>query len=137
MRAGELSSEHYAATLLAQCERNSALNAFIWLNGDRLLEAARACDTQRPKPEPAALLGLPLVLKDNIATRQAPTTAGTPALRAHRPRSDATVASSLFSAGALLLGKTNMQDRIGSSHRTRTRRTHRAGPAIACHRRGR
>jgi mandelamide amidase len=110
MRTGELSYEHYAEALLAQCAGNSVLNAFIWLNSDRLLEAARACDTERSKKDPAALRGLPIVLKDNIDTQQAPTTAGTPALRAHRPRADATVAAALFSAGALLLGKTNMHE---------------------------
>jgi mandelamide amidase len=110
MRAGELTCEHYAEALLAQCTRNSALNAFIWLNSDGLLEATRAGDTQGSKRDPAALRGLPLVLKDNIATQHAVTTAGTPALRAHRPRTDAPVAGSLFSAGALLLGKTNMHE---------------------------
>jgi len=109
MRAGELSCELYAASLLAQCERNSTLNAFIWLSRDRLLQAARAVDTG-PKRSHAALAGLPIVLKDNIDTQQAPTTAGTPALRGHRPRADATVAAALFSAGALLLGKTNMHE---------------------------
>ncbi len=110
MRAGELTSEHYAATLLAQCERNASLNAFIWLNRDHLLESARAADGQRSTNHPQALRGLPIVLKDNIDTAQAATTAGTPALRDNHPRTDAPVAASLFSAGALLLGKTNMHE---------------------------
>jgi Asp-tRNA(Asn)/Glu-tRNA(Gln) amidotransferase A subunit family amidase len=110
IRDGALRSERYAAALLAQCERNSALNAFIWLNRDGLLAAARASDQQRSKNPKTPLHGLPMALKDNIDTKDAPTTAGTPALRANQPRVDAPVASSLFSAGALLLGKTNMHE---------------------------
>ena len=110
IRDGELTSERYAAALLAQCERNSALNAFIWLNRERLLEAARASDKNRAHTHRRALQGLPIALKDNIDTQQAPTTGGTPALRGNQPRVDAPVASSLFSAGALLLGKTNMHE---------------------------
>jgi Asp-tRNA(Asn)/Glu-tRNA(Gln) amidotransferase A subunit family amidase len=110
IRDGELASERYAAALLAQCERNSALNAFIWLNRNGLLAVARASDQQRSKSPNTPLHGLPIALKDNIDTKDAPTTAGTPALRANQPRDDAPVAASLFSAGALLLGKTNMHE---------------------------
>jgi Asp-tRNA(Asn)/Glu-tRNA(Gln) amidotransferase A subunit family amidase len=110
IRNGDLSSERYAASLLAQCNRNAALNAFIWLNRDGLLEAARASDQRRSKNPGSVLRGVPIALKDNIDTTQAPTTAGTPALRGNQPRVDARVASSLFSAGALLLGKTNMHE---------------------------
>jgi indoleacetamide hydrolase len=110
IRNGDLSSERYASSLLAQCNRNTALNAFIWLNRDGLLEAARALDKQRGTNHHAALSGLPIALKDNIDTKDAPTTGGTPALRGNQPRADALVAASLFSAGALLLGKTNMHE---------------------------
>jgi mandelamide amidase len=108
--SGQLTSERYATALLAQCHRHRALNAFIWLNEDRLLSAARAADQQRRRKSVPKLLGLPLVLKDNIDTANAPTTAGTPALRGHRPRADAPVAAKLFESGALLLGKTNMHE---------------------------
>jgi mandelamide amidase len=53
---------------------------------------------------------LPILVKDNIDTSSAPTTAGTPALRDDRPSADATVVASLFAAGAILLGKTNMHE---------------------------
>jgi len=110
IRNGNLSSEQYSKALLAQCDRNSALNAFIWVNRDRLLEQARASDKQKSNNRRQALRGLPIVLKDNIDTQQAPTTGGTPALRANRSLQDAPVAASLFSAGALLLGKANMHE---------------------------
>jgi mandelamide amidase len=106
----ELTSERYCTALLAQCHRRRDLNAFIWLNEDHLTDAARAADRRRNEKSMAPLLGLPLALKDNIDTANAPTTAGTPALRGHRPSVDAPIAASLFSAGALLLGKTNMHE---------------------------
>src|ERR1019366_1494860 len=73
-------------------------------------EAARAADKERAKKPPKPLHGLPVLLKANIGTTSAPTSAGTPALRDHRPPADAAVAAKLFSAGAILLGKTNMHE---------------------------
>src|SRR5229473_6036941 len=64
--SGDLTSERYSTALLAQCRRLKDLNAFIWLNEDNLLETARAVDQQPRKGSGARLLGLPLVLKDNI-----------------------------------------------------------------------
>jgi indoleacetamide hydrolase len=107
---GDLSCEQYSTVLLEQCRRQKDLNAFIWLNEEHLLEGARRADKARRNKQTAALLGLPVALKDSIDTANAPTTAGTPALRRHQPRADAQVAASLFSAGALLLGKTNMHE---------------------------
>lgn len=107
--SGELTSERYATVLLDQCRRRRELNSFSWLNEEHLLDSARAADARR-KRAPLPLLGLPLALKDNIDTAHAPTTAGTPALRGHTPRVDAPIAAAIFSAGALLLGKTNMRE---------------------------
>ena len=53
---------------------------------------------------------MPLVLKDNFDTADFPTTAGTPALAAHRPRRNGAVVQRLLDAGALILGKANMQE---------------------------
>jgi mandelamide amidase len=110
LRSGEISAATYAEALLEQCRRHRDLNAFIWQNEDLLLEAARASDERRGHGNLGPLHGLPILLKDNIDTAHAPTTAGTPALRDHQPRADAPVAAALFSAGAILLGKTNMHE---------------------------
>ncbi len=110
LRSGDLSAEKYAQALLDQCRKLRTLNAFIWQNEDQVLAAARAADTQRTTTRRGQLHGLPILIKDNIETASAPTTAGTPALRDHRPGSDAPVAAKLFSAGAILLGKTNMHE---------------------------
>ncbi len=109
LRSGDLSSERYTTALLAQCRKHRDLNAFIWQNEDLVLEGARLADKKRANRR-GQLHGLPILIKDNIDTASAPTSAGTPALRDHRPGSDAPVAAKLFSAGAILLGKTNMHE---------------------------
>ena len=87
------------------------LNAFITLDAERVLEAARAADARRTKGEPLGpLYGLPLAIKDNIDTSGVLTTAGTAALKQHRPRADAAVLAPLYAAGAILLGKTNLHE---------------------------
>lgn len=111
LQTGDLLAERYAMALLAQCRRLRDINAFIWFDETRVLEEARAADKRRGSgAKPGLLHGLPIAVKDNIDTANAPTSAGTPALRTHRPTSDAPVVKSLFSAGAILLGKTNMHE---------------------------
>src|SRR4051794_8572300 len=57
-----------------------------------------------------ALHGLPVAAKDSINTKDLPTTSGTKALRSFRPKDDAAVLKPLFSAGAILMGKTNLHE---------------------------
>jgi indoleacetamide hydrolase len=111
MTRGELSCERYAAALLARCESGRALNAWITLEPDRVLAAARACDQRRLAGErPGPLFGLPIPVKDSVNTADYPTTAGTPALRHFRPAEDAPLVKSLRAAGAIVLGKTNLHE---------------------------
>jgi mandelamide amidase len=111
MRSGDVSAEKYVEALLERARRLSWMAAFISLNRDGALEAARNADKKRAAGgKLPALHGLPVVLKDNIDTAQLPTTGGTAALRNHRPKKDAPVAASLLNAGAVLLGKTNMHE---------------------------
>jgi Asp-tRNA(Asn)/Glu-tRNA(Gln) amidotransferase A subunit family amidase len=110
LRSGDLSAERYAQALLDQCRKHRALNAFIWQNEKQVLEAARAADKERTVQRMGPLHGLPILVKANIATANAPTSAGTPALRDYRPAVDAPVVAKLLSAGAVLLGKTNMHE---------------------------
>lgn len=111
MRRGELSCERYAEALLERCRAARALNAFITLEPQRVLEDARARDRERAAgAEPGPLFGLPIPVKDSVNTRDYPTTAGTPALRQFKPRADAPVVAALRSAGAIVLGKTNLHE---------------------------
>jgi mandelamide amidase len=111
IRSGEVSAESYAAALITQSEDWAGLNAFISQDHANLLEAARAADKQRASgAQFGQLHGVPLVFKDNIATVDLPTTAGTGALRNYMAKENARVAQALFDAGALLFGKTNMHE---------------------------
>jgi indoleacetamide hydrolase len=108
---GEVSAERYAAALLERCVAGKALNAFVTLQPEGVLEAARRCDRDRRNgTRPGALFGLPVPIKDCVNTRDCPTTAGTPALRRFRPAEDAPIVKALRQAGAIVLGKTNMHE---------------------------
>jgi indoleacetamide hydrolase len=108
---GEFSAEEYASALLARCAATRSLNAFITLEPDTVLEAARDCDRKRRAGvRPGGLFGLPIPIKDSISTHEYPTSAGTPALRHFRPQRDAVIVKALREAGALVLGKTNLHE---------------------------
>lgn len=108
---GEVTAESYTQALLRQCEAGAALNAFITLGKDVVLEAARDCDLRRQTGSRLGRLhGLPVSIKDSVNTRQLPTTAGSAALRHFRPAEDAPLVSILRRHGAIVLGKTNMHE---------------------------
>src|SRR5262245_10574434 len=110
LRNGEQTAEALAEALLARCAA-SPLNAFITLEAEHLRAAARAADQRRRRGEPLGPLhGVPLALKDNIDTVDYLTTAGTPGLAAHRPKRNAPVVQRLLDAGAIVLGKANLQE---------------------------
>lgn len=111
MRKGELTSERYTTALLDQCERGKALNAFITLEPEQVLGAARAIDLKRKSgAKPGTLHGLPIPIKDSVNTKDLRTTAGTPALRDFHPKEDAPIVRILRAAGGIVLGKTNLHE---------------------------
>ena len=111
MRNGDIKAEDYAKALLDRCEALAALNAFITLDRERVLEDARKADARRAAGEAlGALHGLPLPVKDSIDTHDYRTTSGTNALRDFQPRDDAAVMKPLRAAGALVLGKTTIHE---------------------------
>ncbi|MBV8342841.1 MAG: hypothetical protein JO173_10730 [Gammaproteobacteria bacterium] len=108
---GDITAESYASALLGQCHAGASLNAFITLRPDRVLEAARECDRRRRAGAALGPLhGLPIPIKDSVNTRDLPTSAGTPALRAFQPSEDAPLVRALRDAGAIVLGKTNLHE---------------------------
>src|SRR3954471_6586235 len=91
---------------IERAEQVKDLNAFIFLNKDGALASAAEIDEGRSGP----LAGLPIVIKDNINTRDYPTTAGTPALQHAQPHAQAPSFERLFKAGAIIIGKTNLHE---------------------------
>src|ERR1700722_5675049 len=111
MTRGEIPAERYAAVLLERCKVGKSLNAFISLEPERVLEAARECDVRRRTgAKLGPLHGLPIPIKDSINTKDYPTTAGTPALKDFRPTEDAPIVSIIRQAGGVVLGKTNLHE---------------------------
>jgi mandelamide amidase len=111
MRRGDLAAEDYAAALLERCERGESLNAFISLQPERVLEAARASDRLRASgAELGPLHGLPIPIKDSVNTKDYPTTGGTRALQEFYPARDAELVDRLVRAGAIVMGKTNIHE---------------------------
>jgi amidase len=87
---------------------NSMLNAVITVSPTALADA-RAADRARSNGDHRALLGIPIIVKDNVDTTGMPTTAGSWALAGSTP-SDAFIAHQLKAAGAIIIGKANLSE---------------------------
>src|SRR6185437_10356204 len=110
-RSGRITAEGHVENLLGRAEQLRSLNAFITVNADGALAAARALDAARARgDELPPLAGLVIAVKDNINMHGLATTAGTPALRNARPSTTAPSLRKLLDAGAIVLGKTNMHE---------------------------
>ena len=110
MRAREFSAVEYVQAMLERNREVVHLNAVICLDEDRLLHAASQRDGHRQDNDNPALLGAPVLLKDNINSADLPTTGCTPALKGHFPPANAPVAQLLLDAGAVIFGKANMHE---------------------------
>ncbi|WP_410820640.1 Asp-tRNA(Asn)/Glu-tRNA(Gln) amidotransferase subunit GatA [Micromonospora sp. 050-3] len=93
------------------------VHAFLHVDTDGALAAARAVDERRAAGEELGpLAGVPVAVKDVLATRGIPTTVGSKILEGWRPPYDATIVQRLREAGTVMLGKTNMDEfAMGSS----------------------
>jgi aspartyl-tRNA(Asn)/glutamyl-tRNA(Gln) amidotransferase subunit A len=106
----ELSSEELVKHLLARIDARQQLGAFLHVDADAALQAARVADARRAAGETGALLGVPLAHKDIFVTADQPTTAGSKMLAGYRSPFDATVIARLKAAGTVSLGKLNCDE---------------------------
>jgi len=114
-------AEKYLARIDAIDRNGPALRSVIETNPDALAIADRLDAERRAGRTRGPLHGIPILLKDNIATADAMmTTAGSLALAGARPPGDAFIAGRLRAAGAVILGKTNLSEwaNFRSSHST-------------------
>ncbi len=95
------------------------LNAFVTETPEKALEMAVASDVRIAHGEARGLEGLPLAIKDLFCTKGVKTTAGSNILSNFIPPYELTVSQNLWDAGAVMLGKTNMDEfAMGSSNET-------------------
>ncbi len=120
LESGDFSSVELTEALLARIvDHDGALNAFITVTGEQALAAAEAADEARAAGKAGVLAGLPLVHKDIFCTRDVLTTCGSRMLENFVSPYNATVVDRLADAGAVVLGKTNMDEfAMGSSNET-------------------
>jgi aspartyl-tRNA(Asn)/glutamyl-tRNA(Gln) amidotransferase subunit A len=118
LRRKRFSSVELVGELLARIEKSQPLlNAFISVTAPAALEAARTADRALAAGAGAALTGVPIVHKDIFCTAGVRTTCGSRMLENFVAPYDATVVAKLKSAGAITLGKTNMDEfAMGSSN---------------------
>ncbi len=117
MQSGEISALELCQAHLQQIDRHdAAIRAFIKVTPEIALEQARAADKARANGDERPLLGIPIALKDVLSTQGIETTCGSRILQGYVPLFDATAVARLKEAGAVLLGKLNMDEfAMGSS----------------------
>jgi amidase len=114
LRARKVSSVELVEMHLQRIEAcDGALNAIPIRTADRARDAARRADAALARGQHAALLGVPMTLKESTQTAGLPQTAGMPPFKDYRPASDGPLATAVFAAGACLLGKTNIPVALG------------------------
>ena len=105
----EFSSVELTKTCLDRIkETDERLNAFVTLSEEGALIQAREADKKLASGDYLPLLGIPIAVKDNFSTLGIRTTASSLVLDEYTPPFDATVVKKLYEAGAVIIGKTNM-----------------------------
>ncbi|MBU1599633.1 Asp-tRNA(Asn)/Glu-tRNA(Gln) amidotransferase subunit GatA [bacterium] len=114
IKKGEIKAEELILSVISRIEeKEGKINAYITKTLDSALKEAKRIDGLDEKPP---LAGIPISIKDNICTKGIPTTCGSKILTGFIPPYDATVISKLKASGAIIIGKTNMDEfAMGSS----------------------
>ncbi|WP_127900898.1 Asp-tRNA(Asn)/Glu-tRNA(Gln) amidotransferase subunit GatA [Solirhodobacter olei] len=121
LRKGEATSVDLTMACMTAMDAASALNAFVHPTPEIALEQARAADARIQAGEAPAMCGIPLGIKDLFCTKGVPSQAASAILEGFKPEYESTVTSRLFGAGAVMLGKLNMDEfAMGSSNETST-----------------
>jgi len=104
----KLSSFELTKACLKQINKNKDLNAFITVCEKEALEQAKKADELISKRQDLPLLGIPIALKDLFSTKEIRTTAASKVLENFIPQYNATVVEKIKNAGAIIVGKTNL-----------------------------
>ncbi|MGR3794108.1 Asp-tRNA(Asn)/Glu-tRNA(Gln) amidotransferase subunit GatA [Vannielia sp. SX4] len=121
LRKGETTSVEITEACLSAIEGAGALNAFVHHTPEIALEQARTADARIAGGDAPAMCGVPLGIKDLFCTKGVNSQAASAILGGFKPEYESTVTSQLFDAGAVMLGKLNMDEfAMGSSNETST-----------------
>ena len=117
LSAGEISSQELTRNVLERIQAvESKVDAFISVDADGALAQAAACDNRIAAGDATPMTGIPVAIKDLICTKGMRTTCGSKILANFVPPYDATVITRLKAAGAVIIGKLNMDEfAMGSS----------------------
>jgi aspartyl-tRNA(Asn)/glutamyl-tRNA(Gln) amidotransferase subunit A len=119
LRKGEVTSLELTEACLSAAKGAGALNAFVHDTPDLARQQAQAADARIRAGDAPAMCGIPLGIKDLFCTRGVPSQAASRILEGFRPEYESTVTQNLFDAGAVMLGKLNMDEfAMGSSNET-------------------
>ncbi len=119
LRGKKVSATELAKAHITAIEKSRSLNAFVTETPERALAMAKESDARIASGQARPLEGLPLAIKDLFCTKGVRTTAGSNILNNFVPPYESTVSQNLWDAGAVMLGKTNMDEfAMGSSNET-------------------
>jgi aspartyl-tRNA(Asn)/glutamyl-tRNA(Gln) amidotransferase subunit A len=119
LRKGEITSVDLTMSCMAAMDAGDDLNAFVHKTPDIALAQARAADVRLKGGDAPDMCGIPLGIKDLFCTKGVPSQAASNILKGFRPEYESTVTTQLFDAGAVMLGKLNMDEfAMGSSNET-------------------
>lgn len=117
LEAKEFSSVELTQSVLDRVDAvEKDIQGYLTVTPELALEQAAAADQKRASGEKAPLLGIPIAIKDALATEGVQTTAGSQILKGYIPPYNATAVEKLSAAGMVMLGKTNLDEfAMGSS----------------------
>lgn len=116
---GEYSARELAEAHIAEMDACAPLGAFITATADLALSQADAADQRIKAGDAAGMTGIPIAMKDLFCTEGVQTTAASKILEGFTPQYDSTVSANLKAAGAVSLGKVNLDEfAMGSSNET-------------------
>ncbi len=132
LRKGDVTSVELTESCLKAIDEADALNAFVHKTPEIALERAKAADARIKAGDAPSMCGLPIGIKDLFCTKGVPSQAASKILEGFKPEYESTVSQQLADAGAVMLGKLNMDEfAMGSSNETST-----YGNAVSPWRRG-
>ena len=119
LRKGDTTSVELTEACLKAIDGADALNAFVHKTPDVALERAKAADARIAEGDAPAMCGLPIGIKDLFCTKGVDSQAASNILKGFKPEYESTVSQKLQDAGAVMLGKLNMDEfAMGSSNET-------------------